>query len=188
VTQNDILFLMISTHISKFDETAIKLIANLPSSLRPFFEFVSYIGHPITISFIGLAIAAYGFFKHKPTVLLSGTFVWLTLILSTALKNFMERSRPLTEYVAGMHVHSFSFPSGHTAGSTIAFGLLAYYSYLFLPSPLKYISLVALVLLILLVGISRVYLGAHYPTDVIGGWALGATILCIVIFVIKPLL
>jgi len=132
-------------------------------------------------------IVIYGLLKHKPMIILSGTLIWLALIVSTALKDITERTRPLTEYVTRMFVHSFSFPSGHTTGSTVAFGLLAYYCYHLLPSPLNYIALAFFTLLILLVGISRVYLGAHYPTDVIGGWILGGIVLGIVIFVIKPL-
>jgi membrane-associated phospholipid phosphatase len=178
---------MIGINVSKFDKAAIELVSRLPPGLRPFFELISYIGHPITTSFIGFTIAVYGVFKQKPAIVLSGAFVWLALIISTIIKHAIERSRPLTEYVASMFVHSFSFPSGHTTGSTVAFGLLAYYGYHLLPSPFSYIAVVALILLILLVGVSRVYLGAHYPTDVIGGWALGAVVLGIVIFVIKPL-
>jgi len=178
---------MIGLKVSKFDEATIKLISNLPASLRPFFELISYIGHPITTSSIGFMIVVYGLLKHKPTVVLSGTFVWLVLIVSTILKNITERTRPLTEYVAGMYVRSYSFPSGHAAGSTIAFGLLAYYGYRLLPSPFNYITLAIFTSLVILVGISRIYLGAHFPSDVIGGWVLGGIILCIVIFIIKPL-
>jgi len=178
---------MISLNVNKFDEATIKLISNLPANLRPFFELISYIGHPINTSSIGFMIVVYGLLKHKPTIVLSGTFVWLVLIVSTILKNITERTRPLTEYVAGMYVHSYSFPSGHTAGSTIAFGLLAYYGYVLLPSPFSYITLVIFTSLVILVGISRIYLGAHFPSDVIGGWALGGIVLCIVIFIIKPL-
>lgn len=178
---------MIRLYVSKFDKDITRLIAHLPESWRPFFELISYIGHPVTISSIGLLVVMYGIFKHKPMIALTGTFVWLALLISTALKLLIERARPLTDYVAGMHIPSFSFPSGHTTGSTIAFGLLAFYSYYLLPRPFNYICLAVFSLLILLVGISRVYLGAHYPTDVIGGWILGGVILCVVIFVIKPL-
>lgn len=178
---------MIVLNISKFDETTNKLISNLPTGLRPFFELISYIGHPITTSSIGFLIVVYGLLKHKPTIVISGTLVWLVLIVSTTTKNIIERTRPLTEYVAGMHFHSYSFPSGHTAGSTIAFGLLAYYCYHLLSSPLNYITLAIFTSIILLVGVSRVYLGAHYPSDVIGGWILGGVVLCTVIFIIRPL-
>lgn len=178
---------MIGLKISKFDETTIKLISIIPTSLRPFFELISYIGHPIITSSIGFVIVVYGLLTHKPTIIISGTFVWLVLIVSTILKNITERTRPLTEYAAGMYFHSYSFPSGHTVGSTIAFGLLAYYCYHLLLSPLNYITFAIFTSLILLVGISRVYMGAHYPSDVIGGWVLGGIVLCIVIFIIKPL-
>lgn len=186
-TLNAILLLMIRVNISKFDEAVVRLISNLPSGLRPFFTLISHVGHPITISSIGFMIAAYSIFQQKLTIALGGTFVWLALVVSTLLKRVIKRTRPLTKYVAGMRFHSFSFPSGHTMGSTTAFGLLAYYGAHFLPSPFNAIALVLCVLLIFLVGISRIYLGAHYPTDVIGGWILGAMILGIVISVVEPL-
>lgn len=178
---------MASVIFHKFDSAVIKLVSTLPSALHPFFVGISYIGHPITTSFIGFAIVLYAFLKHHPKILLSGTLIWAALIVSTALKHLTERARPLTEYVAGMQIHSFSFPSGHTTGSTVAFGLLAYFGYHLLPAPLNYTALTLLVLLVVLVGVSRIYLGAHYPTDVIGGWLLGGAALCIIIFVIKPL-
>lgn len=178
---------MIRITINKFDEAVIRLVSQLPRGMRPFFELMSYVGHPVTTCLIGLMIAFYGLAKQKPAIVLSGASVWLALLISTALKHVMERARPLTDYVAGMRIHSFSFPSGHTTGSTIAFGLLAYYGYHFLPSPFNYVALVFFVLLIFLVGISRIFLGAHYPTDVIAGWTLGAIILSLVIFVIKPI-
>lgn len=178
---------MISISVTKFDKVAINAIARLPAYLHPFFEFISYVGHPITTCSLGFLIVVYGFIQHKPAILFSGASIWLALIISTTLKHLVERSRPFTEYVAAMHIPSFSFPSGHTTGSTVAFGLLAYYAYYLLPQPLNYILLVLLVALVILVGVSRVYLGAHYPTDVVGGWILGGIVLGIVIFVVKPL-
>lgn len=164
-----------------------KLVARLPAGLRPFFEFVSYIGHPITTSTVGLGIVAYGFLRHKPAIILSGVSVWLALGVSTLLKHVVERSRPLTDYVTHMHIPSFSFPSGHTTGSTVAFGLVAYYAYHLLPAPWNYTVVLLMLALVFLVGLSRIYLGAHYPTDVVGGWVLGGLLLCLVIFVVKPL-
>lgn len=178
---------MIRINVSKFDEAVVRLISHLPPELRPFFTIISGTGHPVTISCIGLGVVGYGVLQHMPTIALSGAFVWLALVVSTILKRVIKRTRPLTTYVAGMRFHSFSFPSGHTMGATTAFGLLAYYGTHFLSSPLSSVILALCVLLIFLMGVSRVYLGAHYPTDVIGGWLLGAMILGLVIFVVEPL-
>lgn len=178
---------MVSVSVNKFDKAVINFVSRLPSGLRPVFEAMSYIGHPITTSFIGGALAVYGILQHRPAILWSGSLVWGALGVSTVLKRVIERSRPITSYVAHMRIPSFSFPSGHTTGSTVAFGLLAYYAFHLLPSPFNYISLVPFIGLIFLVGVSRIYLGAHYPTDVVGGWMLGTVFLYIALFIIKPL-
>lgn len=173
--------------INAFDKAATRLIAKLPSSSRGFFKLMSHVGHPITIGCTAGAIAIIGLVNTMPAIMLGGVAIWVTMLISTALKNLTKRSRPLTDYVAGMRIRSFSFPSGHTTGSTVTFGLLAYYALQYLPVSLSYAITAALTLTILSVGASRVYLGAHYPTDVIGGWLLGATALTVIILIARPL-
>lgn len=178
---------MIHITVSKFDKEVIGLISRLPSLFRPLFKLMSHIGHPIITSSIGGVIALCGILQHAPVLFFSGGSIWIALLISTILKRTIERSRPLTEYVAAMRIPSFSFPSGHTTGSTVSFGLLAYFACILLPHPYSYIVCLSLAAIVVLVGLSRIYLGAHYPTDVVGGWALGGIILGVVIFVIKPL-
>lgn len=173
--------------VTTVDEAITRLIAKLPKTSQAFFIVMSKVGHPITICCIAGVIVAIGLLQPTPITMLSGAFIWVAMLISTALKNATKRSRPLTDYVAGMHIRSYSFPSGHTTGSTITFGLLAYYALHLLALPLGSLVLALAVFLILSIGVSRVYLGAHFPTDVIGGWMLGATMLSIVIFVIRPL-
>lgn len=172
--------------VSTFDEASTRLIAKLPPSSRGFFKLMSRVGHPITICCAGGVIASIGLINSAPAITLGGTFIWIAMLVSTTLKNLTKRSRPLTDYVAGMRIRSFSFPSGHTTGSTITFGLLAYYALHFLPTPLNSITAAIFVLTVISVGISRVYLGAHFPTDVIGGWLLGATALTVVMIIARP--
>jgi undecaprenyl-diphosphatase len=95
----------------------------------------------------------------------------LELPLYKLLKQRIKRHRPC-EVVSGVHQRispsdQFSFPSGHTAAAFVVATLISY----FFPT-----LLVPVYCWALLVGISRIYLGVHYPTDILAGLAIG--ILC----------
>ncbi|TAA73360.1 phosphatase PAP2 family protein [Planococcus salinarum] len=103
----------------------------------------------------------------------SGLLTWL-------LKQFYERGRPsINEDIDAI---GFSFPSGHSMGSLVFYGFLAY---LIARSSqkraVKYLSLTVLGLLIILIGTSRIYLGAHFPSDVLAGFIAGTVwlLLCL---------
>lgn len=103
-------------------------------------------------------------------------------LLDEVLKASVHRSRP--EYAgAFLHGTSFSFPSGHAMGSLIGYGFLAFALTLTVRWAAEHRRLIfaAAVLMALLVGISRVYLTVHYPSDVVGGWAAGLAWLAVCI-------
>jgi undecaprenyl-diphosphatase len=108
--------------------------------------------------------------------------VWLLLlavvggtVLSFALKDYFERPRP--EVVPRLAaVQSPSFPSGHSFMSAVVYLTLGSLLDRFVrPRRVKLYFLAVAILLTALVGCSRVVLGVHYPTDVLGGWAAGLT-------------
>lgn len=80
-----------------------------------------------------------------------------------------------------MKIKSYSFPSSHTYSATIAGGYLAFLSFALLPMPIGLLAGSLFAILIVAIGISRIHVGAHYPTDVTAGWMLGAIVLFAVI-------
>ena len=96
------------------------------------------------------------------------------LLLAPLLKLVFERPRPaLTDHI--VLVDSWSFPSGHSTNSMVVLGLLTVLAVRERPGRLRRTLLVAIgAFLVLAVGFSRVYLGVHWPSDVLAGWAAGS--------------
>lgn len=93
-------------------------------------------------------------------------------LLIMTLKQVFGRVRPLN--MEGFVLeHGFSFPSGHSSGSVVAYGMLAYLSLRLLPVRWHLPSLLAMVALALTVGASRLFLGVHFASDVMAGFASG---------------
>lgn len=103
------------------------------------------------------------------------------LVLIDVMKLFFARPRPLHPLL--YREDTFSFPSGHATFSFIFYGTMAYFIWLTdLPKSWKYIIMTFLVLLSLAIGLSRIYLRVHYPSDVLGGFALGYSWLFLMIY------
>jgi len=98
------------------------------------------------------------------------------------LKLIFQKPRPKTE----MYVFSSSFPSGHVFSATVIYGFCIYLTFRFINNAtVKWIVATLLALLILLIGFSRVYLGVHWLSDVLAGYATGFAWLLFSIFVAK---
>jgi undecaprenyl-diphosphatase len=95
-------------------------------------------------------------------------------LLNLILKAFYQRGRP-DLFIGPFQLSSYSFPSGHAMGSMICYGLLTVIGVRLLRRPQHKLLLIAgATLLVLGIGLSRVYFGVHFPTDVLGGFVAGA--------------
>lgn len=102
-------------------------------------------------------------------------------ILTLLLKYLYERNRPSID--PAIDAVGFSFPSGHSVGALIFYGFIIFFIIRSgRNSILKWSSSIGIGLLIVLIGISRIYLGAHFPSDVIAGYIAGIIwlVLCLV--------
>src|SRR3989344_2545955 len=144
-----------------------------PSWLTSIMLFISLISSIGSYFIIVPIVALFFSFKNYKTEAFFSIFINLGNILNPIIKNIAGRSRPNSGLIKILEEKtSMSFPSGHAMGAIIFYGFLIYLIWK-LPFKHKKIIIPLLLLFILLVGISRIYLGAHWPTDVLAGYVIG---------------
>jgi undecaprenyl-diphosphatase len=112
--------------------------------------------------------------------------VGFSQLVIEVLKDIIKRPRPVVlDIVYQSHYTGYSFPSGHAAMATILCGLMLYLVNERLTFVQRRALLSTMVLYCLLVGWSRIYVGAHYPSDVLGGYLLGGILVRLLPFAIK---
>lgn len=148
-----------------------------PYGLLPLMRFISWFGFfPQTL----LVIAGLVFFllviRFKWEALMAVTAAAAAMILNTVVKFFVARPRPGQSLVhVFAEVGGFSFPSGHVMFYTAFYGFLAFIAYTHLKQGwLRIIMVTIFTLMVVLVGPSRIYLGEHWASDVLGGYLLGS--------------
>lgn len=127
----------------------------------------------LTLLTIGVAAYLHAIGKHGWALLVAGSIAGGALV-SEGLKAIFSRARP--EIVTQLaEVQSASFPSGHAMLSAVAYLTLgALLARAHKAKRVKALVMGAAILLTVMVGASRVYLGVHWPTDVLAGWCVGA--------------
>jgi len=136
------------------------------------FTLITHLGDIPVIPVIAIAGAWVLWHQRHRLVLVCWLSAFLGgVLVNRLLKLLIHRSRPLRV----LHESSFSFPSGHTMAATIGYGMLAYVMATYWrPRGVKRrVLYIIAAILALAVGVSRIYLGMHFPTDVIGGFAAG---------------
>ena len=164
-----------------FDRSVIQLVRSemLSAVLYPL-RWVTELGSTSAVTAVALTTFVVGVlvgpWLHG---LLGAITIGLASAANQALKAFIARARPdLLEPI--VIERGFSFPSGHSLLSMVAYGVLGVLVMRSrLPRAARRGVVAVLGVLILLVGVSRIWLGVHYPTDVLAGWTAGAVIVLV---------
>jgi membrane-associated phospholipid phosphatase len=166
--------------VRQFDQNLGTLLKRLPGGLRPLMELFSFLGEPIMVLSVGFSAFVLSLKYNHPGVQHALFYSLIAFILSVGLKLLLHRRRPYGAVIKTLGVQSYSFPSGHAFGTVIFYGQLAYLTANHLVHPWNMIITALVWLGIFMVGVSRVYLNAHYPSDVVAGWILGGISLIII--------
>ncbi len=160
-----------------------------PAWFESLMVMISWFGYPPQVIIIVLlAVALLVILDYRWEALAAFIAAVLSILVNTAVKDLVARPRPTANLIMvfGHTLKSYSFPSGHVMFFVGFFGFLWFLSYTLLkPSPPRNILLGLFGILILLVGPSRIYLGAHWSSDVLGGYLLGSIVLILSIAIYR---
>jgi len=153
--------------------------------VTPIAKFITNFGGAIFLSIATIALLL--LIKNKKIGLSIFSNIVIITILNQLLKRILRRPRP-TEFRI-VEETGYSFPSGHSMVSMAFYGYLIYLVYRYIKNKyIKWSLIVLLSILICLIGISRIYLGVHYTSDVLGGFLLSISYLVVYISLIKKIL
>lgn len=162
--------------LTRFDLTVTTLFRAHATPLGDrIFSIISALGSPIAMGIVGGGGALLLFVRRKWVVLSAWVAAFAGAgVLTLVLKNLIRRPRPpaASEFLYGT---SFSFPSGHALGSLVGYGMLAYVvgSMWIDTNRGRFQLVIGTAALIIAIGLSRLYLGVHYFSDVVAGYAVG---------------
>ena len=171
--------------LSAFDANITQyFISQRTPFLTEYFLFVTNVGDVwgYLIVFVICSLLFYVLFRGWKYVAQLTFILVLALSSNLILKEIINRERPTLEHL--VTVETLSYPSGHAMTAIAFYGFLIYLIAIFnIRKVLKFSIILVLIILILSIGISRIYLGVHFPSDILGGFIAGFiwVIFCVLI-------
>ena len=178
------LLLTLGTSLATFDQQVTQFLHGRRTPwLSRAMLLVSDAHETVRILAVTVLLAMWRLYRRDRAAVLSLAVVPAGPLLNVGLKHLFQRVRPVVPEPL-VHLATYSFPSGHAVASTLFYGTVCALVFQRVKSPAwRVATAVGAVVMVLLVTSSRVYLGAHYLSDVIAGVAVGAA--CVAA-VLKP--
>lgn len=172
-------YLVKSNRIEWFDSFVYNIVTlNKSTIMTNFYKFITRFSNEFMILLI--CFASFIIFKSKKYGLLISLNAILIFLINYVLKSIFTRPRPFDLMI--IFENGYSFPSGHAMVSLGFYGFIIYLINKFdLDKKTKVFFSGLLIILILLIGLSRIYLGVHYPSDVLAGYIISLAYLIIYI-------
>ncbi len=177
-------FIMIITGFSSSFDNAISLFFSVHNNVifTNIFKAISFICSPKFMIVLNILLFIFIIIKKKYKLSIIVLSSISSVIFNNLVKIIVRREKP--DYLRMVVEKSYSFPSGHAMISVLFFGSIIYLVNKYNVKHKKLITF-SLSTFILLVGISRIYLGVHYLTDVVGGYLLGLVVLFLIIHILE---
>lgn len=169
-------------YLDGFDDTVRYRVYSMRSDkLTVFWKFITHSGDRYVVILLGIILLLKKSLREK-----YGVKFAIAALSSTALYQIMKYifQRPRPDLALRLiEQGGYSFPSGHSMNCLVSYGILIYLLLRYCENRrLAKLLSFGLGLLTILIGFSRVYVGVHYPTDIIGGWSLGIAVLVAMIY------
>jgi len=178
--------LMTGTSMAVADEAfSDALRSNVGTPALQAFAVLTHLGDAWVLTLLGAVVALWLWWRRQHALAVG----WVlalggNALLNPLLKRLFERVRPIHDH-GFASATGFSFPSGHTSGATVAYGMLAYVMLRTLPAAWHLPALLGAAALVFTVGCSRVFLQVHYFSDVVAGFASGSAWLMVCILSVE---
>lgn len=133
---------------------------------------ISYLGREVLLLVASLVLIGLTWMRHRREAVLFCFALGMGIAMNFLLKFLIQRPRPTLDAIQA--ASWYSYPSGHAMNAFVFYATLSYLTYHFTGKRrLSIVVACVAALVIFLIGVSRVYLGVHYPSDVIAGWIAG---------------
>ncbi|TVY01032.1 phosphatase PAP2 family protein [Paenibacillus cremeus] len=170
--------------IAQFDNAIISFVQGLEApeltTIMKFFTFIGG-GYPVVMLTVLVLFFLYKILHHRRELIL---FIWVvagSALLNETLKIIFHRARPTLHRI--VNANGFSFPSGHSMAAFSMYGILAFLLWRHISTSVgRGLLIISSIIMIIAIGISRIYLGVHYPSDVLGGFLASGSWLAVSIW------
>lgn len=177
--------LMVTGNLQWFDDPIREWVYSIRNpALTEVLKVITYMGNWQTITLLCIVLLLFRKTRLRYGVPVSAGAIFVT-IFNRIIKLIFKRPRP-EESLHLIEEGGYSFASGHSITSMVVFGLLIYLVRKYVKNrKAANILTAALAVPWIFIGLSRIYMGVHFPSDVLAGWALGAAVLVGIIVIVE---